>query len=315
MASPLAIIMGYHDHSDGYLSGDDNANNASAVRQGSPARELPVAASDSTWGAGHAVLRPHTQIHRRCGACQMPFHQYDRMLAITRRGGRLQIYDAQTATARPFAKQWYKVQATFCKLLGCTTCQNSDESATVHVDCFKLFVRECAAPDKIHRLWLASVVMDPWLQCQDTGLPYSFQERMSSQDAARAWNLPAVARLPLEICLMIVAQTRNTLSTRYIAVMSRARELTHATAPSQPPVSMALTDIKYWGRGMAWPLQVPQGTEDDLVRVTIDSSGIQQIERLDKIREPMHSTYLRKLFVVEESHKFTSVKASVVTVV
>lgn len=220
------------------------------------------------------------------------------------------MYDAQTATARPFAKQWYKVGATFCKLHGCSTCQSSDESATVHIDCFKLFVQECTAPDKIHRLWQASVVMDPWVQCRDTGLPYNFQERMSSEDAARAWNIPLVARLPPEICLIILGQTRDSLFTKYIAVMSRARELSQSASPSQPPVSMALGDIKYWTRGMAWPMQLEEETEDDLIRVTIDSSGIQQIERLDKIGDPMHSTHLRKLFVVQESYRLESVKAS-----
>lgn len=232
------------------------------------------------------------------------------MRAVTRNGGRLQIYDAQTATARPFAKQWYKVEATFCKLNGCSTCQSSGESATVHIDCFKLFVQECTAPDKIHRLWLASVVMDPWRQCSDTALPYNFQERMSSTDAARAWNIPMVARLPPEICLMILGQTRDSLFTKYIAVMSRARELSHAAPPSQPPVSLPLADIKYWTRGMAWPMQVAEGTEDGLVRITIDSSGVQQIERLNKIGDPLHSTHLRKLFVVEESYRLESVKAA-----
>ncbi|TQV91758.1 hypothetical protein IF1G_09343 [Cordyceps javanica] len=309
MSSPLAFIMDDHTLMDDYLSGNDSASDSPPARQGSPARDVPVA-SDSIWGSGHTVQRPHTQIHRRCGACQMPFHQYDRMVAITRRGGRLQIYDAQTATARPFAKQWYKVQATFCKLLGCATCQSSDESATIHIDCFKLFVKECAAPDKIHRLWLASVVMDPWLQCRDTALPYNFEERMSSQDAARAWGIPMAERLPPEICLLILGQTRDSLFTKYIAVMSRARELSHSAPPSQPPVFVALTDIKYWFRGMAWPIQGAEETEDDLIRVTIDSSGIQQIERLDKIGEPLHSTHLRKLYVVEESHKLQSVTAS-----
>ncbi|KAM3507244.1 hypothetical protein MY10362_001908 [Beauveria mimosiformis] len=314
MSTPLTFLI---DDDDFDLAADDvwtadsvDASGESSPRcEGSPPRDLPVA-SDVTWDEGYAALRPHTQIHRRCGACQMPFRQYDRMLAITRRGGRLQIYDAQTATARPFAKQWYKVKATFCKLLGCSACQMSDESATVHVDCFKLFVKECTAPDKIHRLWLASIVMDPWLQCRDTALPYNFQERMSSEDASRAWGMPLAARLPPEICLVILGKTRDTLFTKYIAVMSRARELSQAASPSQPPVSMSLNDIRYWFRGMAWPMQTAEQTEDHLIRITVDSSGIQRIERLDKIGDPMHSTHLRKLFVVEESYKLESVKAS-----
>lgn len=195
--------------------------------------------------------------------------------------------------------------------MGCSTCQNSDESATIHIECFKLFVRECTAPDKIHRLWLASIVMDPWLQCRDTGLPYNFHERMSSEDAARAWNIPLVARLPPDLCLVILGQTRESLFTKYIAVMSRARELSSATSPRQPPVGMALGDIKFWARGMAWPMQMTEEVEDDIIRVTIDSSGIQQIERLDKIGDPMYSTHLRKLFVVQETYKLETVKASI----
>ncbi|KAM3487382.1 hypothetical protein MY3957_009335 [Beauveria namnaoensis] len=317
MSTPLAFLIDDDDDDDFDLAADhvwtaddfDASGESSPRCEGSPPRDLPVA-SDVTWGEGHAALRPHTQIHRRCGACQMPFRQYDHMLAITRRGGRLQVYDAQTATARPFAKQWYKVKATFCKLPGCSTCQMSHESATVHVDCFKLFVKECTAPDKIHRLWLASIVMDPWLQCRDTALPYNFQERMSSEDAARAWGMPLAARLPPEICLVILGKTRDTLFTKYIAVMSRARELSEAASPSQPPVSMSLNDIRYWSRGMAWPMQTAEQTEDDLIRITIDSSGVQRIERLDKIGDPMHSTHLRKLFVVEKSYKLELVKAS-----
>ncbi|KAJ3475396.1 hypothetical protein NLG97_g9475 [Lecanicillium saksenae] len=280
------------------------------TRAVSPGRDVEIA-SDMTWEEGRASTRPHTQIHRRCGACQMPFQLYERMIAITRRGGKLQIYDAQVATARPIAKQWYKVKATFCKLLGCSMCQKSDESATVHIECFKLFMQECTAPDKIHRLWLASIVMDPWLQCRDTGLPYNFHERMSSEDAARAWNIPLVARLPPEICLLILGQTRDSLFTKYIAVMSRARELSASNCPRQPPVNMALCDIKYWTRGMAWPIQMPEENEDDIIRITIDSSGIQRIERLDKIGDPMYSTYLRKLYVVEESYKLESVKTEI----
>ncbi len=87
MSTPLGFIMDHDDHElnrDDYdfltIEEIDAATGVPPPRRGSPARDVPIA-SDITWEQGLAPLRPHTQIHRRCGACQMPFHQYDRMLA------------------------------------------------------------------------------------------------------------------------------------------------------------------------------------------------------------------------------------------
>lgn len=56
------------------------ANEQPRARDASPGRDVPVA-SDMTWEYGRASSRPHTQIHPRCGACQMPFQLYERMVA------------------------------------------------------------------------------------------------------------------------------------------------------------------------------------------------------------------------------------------
>lgn len=86
MSSPLALIMdGYpptrYDRDYLTIEEMEAAIEVPSPSRGSPARNVP-AADDMTWGEGQAPLRrPHTQIHRRCGACQMPFRQYDRMVA------------------------------------------------------------------------------------------------------------------------------------------------------------------------------------------------------------------------------------------
>lgn len=153
--------------------------------------------------------------------------------------------------------------------------------------------------------------MVPWLQCPESFLPYNFKDRMTNADAARAWSMPLVERLPPELCHHILSYVRHGLYSRYIAVLGRAREISEAASPCQPSVAVPLVDIKHWCRGMAWPFQTPEAKDDKLMRITIDASGIQEIERVADIGEPMHSTHLTKLFVVDEIDKLTSVKADI----
>lgn len=42
-----------------------------------------VPAAELDWDDVEFSERPHTQIHRRCGGCQQPFNDYERMIAST----------------------------------------------------------------------------------------------------------------------------------------------------------------------------------------------------------------------------------------
>lgn len=182
----------------------------------------------------------------------------------------------------------------------------------MHLDCFKLYVKECKADDKIQRLWLAATAMKPWGHCEETCLVYNADERMATSDAARAWDMPMADCLPGELSQIILGYTKQSLCTRFISVLSRARELAAAPSPREPPVQMRLVDVKRWSRGMPPLGQVSEESGDKYMRITIDSSGIQKIERVPDVGKPMHSTHLRKLFIVEEISKLRPVKAEFV---
>lgn len=202
--------------------------------------------------------------------------------------------------------------ANFCKKPGCRQCQVNDESATLHIDCFKLYMRECRAKDRVHRLWLASTAMLPWRQCPETVLPYDFTSLTLPQHAYRAWQMPLVKRLPLEICHMILSYTRHHISSRFIAVLARISELKTLPPPDVPVVNVPLKDVVRWKRGMYWPIQTKQ-KEEKYMRITIDSSGILQIDRFteDDEDDPVSSTYLRRQYVVEEVSKLGSIEAHI----
>lgn len=118
-----------------------------------------------------------------------------------------------------------------------------------------------------------------------------------------------VEHLPQELCDLISSYTQSHISWRYRKVLERLHEISSIPKGSQSAIDMPLAEISSWRRGDLVATQAATDTDDQFVRIIIDSGGIREIERFSTAEEPSHSTSLHELFVVEEADKLAQVEA------
>lgn len=153
----------------------------------------------------------------------------------------------------------------------------------IHSDCLNLFREECKTEDALDRLWRAAVSRSPWRGApnfdldQDTKLTVELVH-----EKAKSFGVSGLTLLPPELILMIRDYSKSGMFWRYISALSFSRELSAApinTDLSSAPTSMPLDSISAWVRGRE-PLSFQSPDHLPLVRLTVDSRGIRQIERL-----------------------------------
>lgn len=185
------------------------------------------------------------------------------------------------------------------------TCNATDESVTVHVDCIRLFGKTCSAKDKYRRLWIAGTRMYPWREAVPLMLEpllHTSAESISSAAGFDKTLLPEVANL-----VGGHLQPNHPLL-RFCKVIQLARYL--SLAELRDAVTYPLCEVLSWSRGTC-PILVEQGqTIDRRVRLTIDSRGIQSIERLSDSSEEstaMGSSLSSRAYVVESAEHLSGV--------
>lgn len=184
-------------------------------------------------------------------------------------------------------------------------CHAADESVTVHVDCFRLFGKICSAKDKYRRLWIAGTRTYPWREAVPLMLEpllHTSAESISSAAGFDKTLLPEVANL-----VGSHLQLDHPLL-RFCQVIQLARYL--SLAEPGDAVTYPLCKVLSWSRGTC-PLLVEQGPIiDRRVRLTIDSRGIQSIERLSDSSEEstvMGSSRSSRVYVVESAEHLSGV--------
>ena len=95
----------------------------------------------------------------------------------------------------------------FCRHSHCKRCSAAEETATIHVDCFNLYImRTKHRPDRLHRLWTLSLTRYPWPRSPALLLPLVPSVAVinrANNHARNTYNLHMPLGLPQEIITMI----------------------------------------------------------------------------------------------------------------
>ncbi|KAI1255152.1 hypothetical protein MGN70_003216 [Eutypa lata] len=132
-----------------------------------------------------------------------------------------------------------------CRFPSCTRCAASAEAATVHLDCFELFLRECQLKDALQQLWIFAAWRIVWREASVLGLD-EFPAAVNSS-VAESLGLQELKSLPLEILTMIRNYSAASLLWRFNSVLALAHQ-----SPAAVPaglLSIPLCELSAWERG------------------------------------------------------------------
>ncbi|PHH93147.1 hypothetical protein CDD83_2 [Cordyceps sp. RAO-2017] len=288
------------------------------------------AASPRIEGMSISRADQHVRIHTRCGACGFRFELGEAFYApdperighslfpVIRRHtgngktpplvvqgqfyfGKLGKFDR----IRSFMEQNHALRRRYhlCDTAECSLCHVCPESGTVHADCLRLFIRLGGSDAKSIRnrlrcLWVIATWRSPWYGALPPALE-TYVAYRNNRDLNRLFKcLPLLSSLPPELLSMVWDLGARTELRRYCAVTDVSNNIKAFEEPQG--YFMVLHDIKSWTRGY-YPEQGNSG-EHPIVRITIDSWGLQRIERL-RDWPPSKSggkTSTREAFIVEK---------------
>ncbi|TQV97875.1 hypothetical protein IF1G_03618 [Cordyceps javanica] len=254
----------------------------------------------------------HVRIHPECSLCGCYFEVGEPMMALLgdRFNSTCRVIDASTFPIAIYCNQKPGTPWTFCQLPKCTKCATELESVTVHRDCFQLFLEQTSKRKDItaYNLWHAAHARYPWRGFWP--LPQSILDQdaanLAMAHAAAHWRIP-LAMLPNELLLLICENLRHAVFWRYILAKDFIGKLM-AEANSSVATVTVLSQIESWKRGSS-----PQKAAPDAgpyFRLTIDSHGLREIERLPGIptKSPMRSE--TNVYVVDSVERLGQISTS-----
>lgn len=184
------------------------------------------------------------------------------------------------------------------------------ECSVVHPDCFHAYTA-CVGSnqDALQFLWFFSLWRQPWDRTKtlQTIRPLPREDFVCSKPALcyvlnKLGMADFATSLPWEILSNIFDLSRNASLWRAARAVTVAFECREQEELDRYTLVPAL-GIASWKRGDAYPKSLESSTETkQLVRFTIDSQGISQIERIDKSSpfEPSYSTQAQEYLAAEE---------------
>ncbi|KAH6989261.1 hypothetical protein BKA56DRAFT_727767 [Ilyonectria sp. MPI-CAGE-AT-0026] len=221
---------------------------------------------------------PHVQLRSHCGACGRAFVARQRIGALLGSHGapRCRYIDAALFPPNYFCHQG-NANVIFCRTVNCELCAESAETATIHVDCFVLFMKRCTAPNRLQRLWVASTWRDPWPKAPLSILNPVAHRWDCIEEIPKTYNLPGFQTLPPELQLMIWNYSRPPLLERYCSVAALADFL----SDSQPTrlTTLPLIELQQWTRGSDPISANAPLAEGSTIHLTIDAQGLKEISR------------------------------------
>ncbi|KJZ72884.1 hypothetical protein HIM_07647 [Hirsutella minnesotensis 3608] len=183
----------------------------------------------------------------------------------------------------------------FCRSPSCAKCKSATESVITHKDCLRLFLRDrTEGHATIYHLWRAACRRYVWRWFWPLPPGRGSIDRAVSH-ASSAWALP-LELLPNELQTMICKELSQHIFWRYI----RAETFIYgidAVAEDEAAVPMPLTIISAWKRGSEPRIQSQNNMP--IVRLTMDSQGLLEIERLLDVPDYRASLAHGYAFIVE----------------
>ncbi|KAK1985019.1 hypothetical protein LZ30DRAFT_650447 [Colletotrichum cereale] len=218
----------------------------------------------------------HVRIHRQCGACGFLFDVGDPLVALLHTGDPVaccKVLDAMDFPVGACGK--IRQNRLFCSFPPCSRCEKAGETATIHVDCFNLYMKRAFHTDRLHRLWSYSLAKYPWPGCPALLLPSRLEAERVSSLTADIYNMERLASLPNEIATSIWNFVGQHCLLRFSTVLEAAEYLFHKA--SDQPTSVPLAMIEAWHRG-SHPIIGTVGSNRP-IKLAIDSRGIARIAR------------------------------------
>lgn len=180
--------------------------------------------------------------------------------------------------------------STFCCSPGCVSCISAELAITVHEDCLEFIKRSGIFTDLFSCIW-------DWTACRSfwnttpilpTASPSAFAIQQYIRQVAISCTMPGLMSLPLELHLLIYKELpQNCLFRRYTSAWITAQWWKDRNNSEPQPLAILVNEIEDWHRG-AQPKTHMQaganepncGTNNTLIRLSIDSKGLRDIKRL-----------------------------------
>ncbi|KAL7947835.1 hypothetical protein V8C42DRAFT_363409 [Trichoderma barbatum] len=189
------------------------------------------------------------------------------------------------------------VRTAFCDAYECQKCSDSPEAAAVHQACYEIFMHECRAGDRevLHRrLLILALWRRPWREAQPLFLP-SRLDRHALHGVAGLFGLPQLRELPDELLEMIRRYSANSPFWQSISALRMAKYVSDTIDETHKSKVVALRYVDSWERG--GKLRKSE-TLPPSIRLTMDSDGINKIERLISYPQYSRDNYTHAAYIV-----------------
>ena len=211
----------------------------------------------------------------------------------------------------------------FCRTPGCNHCMVARESATVHLDCFHVYIKDPAIGFErdyrsievrkgehkhyvpLEQLWTAATWRYPWRQADPLSLVQQDHRHLggSAVRSLAKW-FPQVKKLPPELVLIILNKVKGHEVFRYFSILY-LREKMEQNHKRSMPKSYPLNRILLWRRGCTLHVSRKCIATASLI-VTIDSWGINSIDR-----DPAMASVPHHIYAIYEGQDISSVNLTI----
>ncbi|RSL54589.1 hypothetical protein CEP54_009813 [Fusarium duplospermum] len=191
-----------------------------------------------------------------------------------------------------------------CRQPFCDACNKAPDVATLHTECFNVFMQKCTATDKLERLACFTTWREPWHAAPSLGLRPRLNIKKAMNLAADLCGMQRLCSLPLEIAEMIQHLSESAVFWRYASVMELVERASAIGDEKHSLTSYDISKIDLWERG-AFPIltrDTALSEPNAVIRIKIDSSGISSIERLPETPSPSNSRSDSVAYIVETEH-------------
>lgn len=193
-----------------------------------------------------------------------------------------------------FVSGWF-----LCRRPDCVQCLKCPEVATIHHDCFKVFLQRymtakstmkmtATTVDPMDSLWRFAAWRVPWKHAPPLLLAED-SPRVSQQHTLEVvssrYSMPQLSKIPPELVLMIKKHSEEALLWRITAAMDLADRI--IDTPLATLLRVPVSEITSWHRGGALILaQDDAASSVPILRLAIDSRGIRSVERFSEDQLP-----------------------------
>lgn len=193
-----------------------------------------------------------------------------------------------------------------CRQPFCHACKEAPDVATLHTECFNVFMQKCTVVDKLERLACFAAWREPWHAAPSLGLRPHLDIEKAMHLAADLCDMQRLRSLPLEIADMVQRLSYSAVFWRYASVLELVdRASTTWNAEEQALASHDISEVDSWKRGLS-----PTVTRDShpspynavVIRIKMDSCGISSIERLPEAPSLSNSRSDSFAYIVETEH-------------